>query len=53
MVVVGTGGIGSRFMSKRYPVEEGLTIGTTKLDTKVPLLIPENSVLVESEKVGL
>ena len=29
-VVVGTGGVGTRFLSKNYPITEGLTAGTTK-----------------------
>lgn len=30
MVEVGTGTIGTRFLDKDYPVERGLTAGTTK-----------------------
>lgn len=30
MVVVGTGTVGTRFVDKNYPVEEGLIAGTTK-----------------------
>lgn len=30
MVVVGTGTIGTRFIDKDYPYEEGLIAGTTK-----------------------
>jgi len=29
MVEVGTGGIGSKFIKTKYPVETGLTAGTT------------------------
>lgn len=29
-VTVGTGGLGSRFIRKDYPVDEGLDAGTTK-----------------------
>ena len=31
-VTVGTGGTGSRFLRRDYPNEEGLTLGTTKLE---------------------
>jgi len=30
MVVVGTGSVGTRFIDKEYPIERGLTAGTTK-----------------------
>lgn len=30
MVVVGTGTVGTRFIEKDYPYEEGLIAGTTK-----------------------
>ena len=30
MVEVGTGTVGTRFIEKDYPVEEGLVAGTTK-----------------------
>lgn len=33
-ITVGTGGIGSKFIATRYPVEEGLIAGTTKQTTK-------------------
>ncbi len=36
-VIGGTGTIGTRGISKRYPVEEGLIAGSTK-QTKIPYL---------------
>ena len=37
MVVVGTGTVGTRFIDKDYPVEEGLIAGTTKQTGKPSL----------------
>ncbi len=39
-VVVGTGGVGTRFLEKDYPYEEGLIAGTTK-QTGKPFLEEE------------
>ena len=36
----GTGTVGTKIIAKRYPVEEGLTAGTTK-QTGVPYLVEE------------
>lgn len=34
MVEVGTGTVGTRFVRTEYPIEEGLTAGTTKQTNK-------------------
>jgi len=39
------GGVGTKLISKRYPVVEGLTAGTTK-QTKTPYLEEQGSELV-------
>ena len=36
-IVIGTGTIGTRFLSNRYPAVEGLTAGTTKQTGKIDL----------------
>lgn len=40
-VVVATGTIGTRAVSNKYPVTEGIIAGTTKQKTESPSLIPE------------
>lgn len=45
-VVVGTGTKGTKILRKDYPVEEGLTAGTTK-QVGVFRLIPEKSFVTE------
>lgn len=52
MVEVGTGGSGTRFINKNYPVEEGLTAGTTKQEGTKPHLEIEDSDLTGVEEVG-
>ncbi|NJO30853.1 MAG: hypothetical protein HC874_27345 [Richelia sp. SL_2_1] len=37
----------------RWPVEEGLTAGTTKQTGRVTNLVPEKSFVREEEKIGL
>ena len=49
-VVVGTGGIGTRFLSKRYPVTDGLTAGTTKQEGHKERLEPEQSFVPLRDK---
>lgn len=44
-----TGGIGSRALSKDYPVEEGLIPGTTKTTGRVINLIPSEGSIVTSK----
>lgn len=54
MVNVGTGGAGTRFIKRNYPVTEGLIAGTTKLEGKQTNLVPEEDNLVSNkDKVGL
>ena len=50
MVEVGTGDKSSRFLKESWPITEGLTAGTTKLDGRVTKLIPEGSNVRESER---
>lgn len=40
-VVVGTGTASSRFLKTNWPIEEGLTLGSTKIDGMEQFLIPE------------
>jgi hypothetical protein len=49
MVVVGTGGIGSRFLNSEWPIEEGLTAGTTKQVGKQDNLVPEEGTRMLSK----
>jgi hypothetical protein len=53
MVEVGTGGSGTRFIKKSYPVEEGLIAGTTKCYPKESLKPEEKSLIKKIDKVGL
>lgn len=54
MVEVGTGGSKSKYIRRNYPVEEGLTAGTTKQEGKTMNLVPEESSLIPDRlKVGL
>ena len=53
MVVVGTGGVGSKIIRREYPYETGLEAGTTKQEGRDPDLSPaedENTVLKEEYK---
>ena len=53
MVVVGTGGRGTRFIRTEYPVVEGITAGTTKLKDDYALVPEEDSLVSEKDKVGI
>ena len=50
-VVVGTGGVGSRFLNKNWPNEDGLTAGTTTQTDHQERLIPEQSFISQREKL--
>jgi hypothetical protein len=50
-IKVGTGTKGSRFLKTDWPIDEGLTAGTTKLPEK-PNLEAEETVVPESEHWG-
>lgn len=52
-VVVGRGGIGTRFISKKYPVTDGLTAGTTKQEGHTENLVYEKTIVEKRNKVGL
>ena len=51
MVVVGTGGSGTKIIRTSWPITEGLTAGTTKLKEK-PALEAEESTVPASENWG-
>ena len=53
MTSVGTGGIGTRFTRTEYPVEEGLTAGTQKQEGRQINLVPEQSFVLEEDRVDL
>lgn len=53
-VEVGTGTKGTRFVNTKYPVEEGLILGTTKIEDKEINLKPQDySNVSKREEVGL
>jgi len=52
MVEVGTGTSGTRFIKTDYPIEEGLTAGTTKQEGTKAELEAEERGLPESEHWG-
>jgi hypothetical protein len=47
---IGPGGVGTRVLSKRYPVEDGLTAETTRQEGHIERLIPEQSFISERDK---
>ena len=47
MVEVGTGDKSSKFLKESYPIEDGLTAGTTKTHDRQTNLIPESARGVE------
>ena len=53
MVEVGTGKSGSRFLKRDWPVEEGLTAGTTKQTNNPSLKPEEKSLILKKDKEGL
>lgn len=53
MVVVGTGDKNSKYLKTEWPVEEGNTLGTTKIDGKTANLVPQASIVREIDQVGL
>lgn len=53
MVVVGTGGAGTKIMREDYPYEEGLTAGTTRLKTNDFSLVAENDIRHNKEEPGI
>jgi len=52
-VVVGTGGVGTRFLSKRYPVTDGLTAGTTTQEGHIEQLECEEASLIPDREKDL
>lgn len=52
MVEVGTGTSGTRFLRRDWPVEEGLTAGTTKLADDF-YLIPQESKVSAKDRTGI
>lgn len=49
MVVVATGGAGTRAVRTEYPYEEGTTLGTTKIEGKTTNLVAEVDKVTEDE----
>lgn len=53
MVEVATGGIGTRAIRTEYPVDEGLTAGTTKLKDNYALTPEEEDLTSSDDWVGM
>lgn len=53
MVNVGTGTIKTRFIRTEYPIEEGITAGTTKLRDEPNLVAEEEDLTLSKDRVGL
>lgn len=54
MVVVGTGGVGSKIIRREYPQESGLEAGTTRQHGRDPDLGPaEETTVLKDEFKGL
>ena len=54
MVVVGTGGRGTRFIKRNWPNTDGLTAGTTTQEGHKENLVAEDSSIVEEkDKKGI
>ena len=51
MVVLGTGGAGTRFIKRDYPIEEGLELGTTKLKDNWILRAEEQDQTTQDDKL--
>lgn len=52
-VFVGTGGVGSKIINRNYPYDSGLVAGTTKQEGRDPALTPDDSSVLDRDKVGL
>jgi hypothetical protein len=52
-LVVGTGGIGTRFINTDWPIEEGLQAGTQKQKGRIRNLIPMMSNVTQNDSVGI
>ncbi len=50
---VGTGKSGSRFLNRKWPVEDGITAGTTTQEGHKESLEAETSLITEEERKGL
>lgn len=50
MVEVGTGGISSKYIKEEWPIEEGLTAGTTKTSGKQTNLVAEEGSNVSAKE---
>jgi hypothetical protein len=53
MVIVGTGGRGTKIIKKNYPVEEGLQAGTTKQEGNKETLEAEKVLIPKRELKGI
>lgn len=52
-VVVGRGGAGTKIINRNYPVVEGTTLGTTKIQGRKPDLTPEQSIANKDDFIGV
>lgn len=52
-VTVATGNFKTKVLKKEYPVTEGLTLGTTKIDGRKYKLEPEKSIVKSNDRVGI
>ena len=52
-IVVGTGGIGTRFIKTEWPVEEGLEAGTQKQKGRIMNLVPAMSNVTRNDSIGI
>ena len=48
-----TGGIGTKGIKTKYPVTEGLILGTTKIKGKTINLVSKTSIVSQDEQEGL
>jgi hypothetical protein len=53
MVEIGTGTKSTRFVDTKYPNEEGLILGTTKIEGRAELLEPESSNVLNKDREGI
>jgi len=52
-VSVGPGTKGTKTVASRFPVSQGLTLGTTKIENKRRFLVPKVSKLGKNSFVGI
>ncbi|MCK5616455.1 hypothetical protein KAR91_82090, partial [Candidatus Pacearchaeota archaeon] len=52
-VTIGPGGIRTKAITSKYPVEEGLILGTTKIEGREIELVPEVGSTVTDDREGI